>query len=486
MPSSVPSSGKLPIAISWSGPLCAAAALLSVLAACSVPGPRARTAPPGGILLKGAGATLPAPLFKRWFDAYQQANPKVVVDYDVVGSGEGIRRFTGVNVEPQERVDFGASDAAMTDSQMAQVPHGVLLLPVTATGVVLAYNLPDLPRPLRLSRKAYSGIFLGEIKNWDDKRIAAANPGVKLPRLTIVTAVRQDASGTTFAFTNHLSAISHAWHDSYGAATLVNWPGASMRGKGNERVAALIQTAVGSVGYVGLEFARKLGLKTASWRTRMATSSRPPMRASSPPSPRPSCLRICAFSCPIQPATPPIPSSPSVGSCSTATRATSPRPRHFATSSAGACATARTTLASWATSRCLPRSAKRPSPPSHPAAERTWRPPALGPLFGCDVIHIPAFHRCGRIEAKCIVRITAVFSLGAWPSHPKNSSIAGLSTLRVIGDEIPFRTKRLQLAPTRGLNRQRQLDHFFPLRRERYRAISSTVWTFARRGRHFK
>ncbi len=263
MPSSVPSSGKLPIAISWSGPLCAAAALLSVLAACSVPGPRARTAPPGGILLKGAGATLPAPLFKRWFDAYQQANPKVVVDYDVVGSGEGIRRFTGVNVEPQERVDFGASDAAMTDSQMAQVPHGVLLLPVTATGVVLAYNLPDLPRPLRLSRKAYSGIFLGEIKNWDDKRIAAANPGVKLPRLTIVTAVRQDASGTTFAFTNHLSAISHAWHDSYGAATLVNWPGASMRGKGNERVAALIQTAVGSVGYVGLEFARKLGLKTA-------------------------------------------------------------------------------------------------------------------------------------------------------------------------------------------------------------------------------
>jgi phosphate transport system substrate-binding protein len=240
-----------------------AAVVLAALAACSAPGPRVKTAPPGGILLKGAGATLPAPLYEKWFEAYQQANPKVAVDYDAVGSGEGIRRFIGENVEPKEQVDFGASDAAMTDAQLSQVPHGALLLPVTATGVVLAYNLPQLQGDLRLSRNAYAGIFLGEIKSWDDKRIAAANPGVKLPRLTIVTAVRQDSSGTTFAFSNHLSAISRAWHDAYGAATLINWPGSSMRGKGNERVAALIQTSVGSVGYVGLEFARKLGLKTA-------------------------------------------------------------------------------------------------------------------------------------------------------------------------------------------------------------------------------
>lgn len=263
MPSSVPSSGNLRIAIARRVPLLVASALLAAVTACTSPGARVKTAPPGGILLKGAGATLPAPLYQKWFDAYQQVNPKVVVDYDVVGSGEGVRRFIGQNLEPGERVDFGASDAAMTDSQIAQVSRGAILLPATATGVVLAYNLPNLPRDLRLSRQAYAGIFLGEIKSWDDKRIAAANPGVKLPRLTIVTAVRQDSSGTTFAFTNHLSAISRAWHDSYGAATLVNWPGASMRGKGNERVAALIQTAVGSVGYVGLEFARRLGLKTA-------------------------------------------------------------------------------------------------------------------------------------------------------------------------------------------------------------------------------
>ncbi len=263
MPSSGSASGELPFGIVRRAPLLLAVALLAALAACSAPGPRVKTAPPGGILLKGAGATLPAPLFQKWFDVYQQAHPKLVVDYDAAGSGEGIRRFIGQNLEPGEQVDFGASDAAMTDAELSQVPQGALLLPVTATGVVLAYNLPNLPGDLRLSRAAYAGIFRGDIKSWDDKRITAANPGVKLPRLTIVTAVRQDSSGTTFAFTNHLCSISRAWHDAYGAATLINWPGASMRGKGNERVAALVQTSVGSVGYVGLEFARRLGLKTA-------------------------------------------------------------------------------------------------------------------------------------------------------------------------------------------------------------------------------
>jgi len=257
------SSGSLWIVIPSRVPLLAAAVLFLALTACSSPTARVKTAAPGGILLKGAGATLPAPLYQKWFDVHEQANPKVSVEYDAVGSGEGIRRFIGENVRPEERVDFGASDAAMTDAEIAKVAQGALLLPATATGVVLAYNLPGLPAPLRLSRKAYAGIFLSDVKSWDDPVIAASNPGVKLPRLSIVTAVRQDASGTTFAFTNHLSAISRAWHDAHGAATLVNWPGEAMRGKGNERVAALIQTSVGSVGYIGLEFARRLGLKTA-------------------------------------------------------------------------------------------------------------------------------------------------------------------------------------------------------------------------------
>ena len=164
--------------------------------------------PPGGVLLRGAGATFPSPLYKKWFAAYQQSHPQTVIGYDAVGSGEGIRRFIARNVEGEDKVDFGASDAALQDNEIAQVPDGVVMLPVTAGGVVLGYNLPDVTQQLRLSRQAYAGIFLGEITNWNDPLIAAANPGVKLPKLTIVTVVRQDASGTTFAFTKHLDAIS--------------------------------------------------------------------------------------------------------------------------------------------------------------------------------------------------------------------------------------------------------------------------------------
>jgi phosphate transport system substrate-binding protein len=239
------------------------ASLVLLLAGCSTSSHRpAAQAPPGGILLKGAGATFPARIYKKWFQAYQQAHPQVAVGYDAVGSGEGIRRFLGSKLAPGEAVDFGASDAAMKDEEIAKAAHGVILLPVTAGSVVLAYNLPDVPA-LKLTRAAYSGIFLGEITSWNDRRIAASNPGVKLPRLTIATVVRQDSSGTTFAFTNHLSAISAEWRNQFGAATLVNWPGMAMRGAGNERVAALIQNSVGSIGYAGYEFAHRLGLKTA-------------------------------------------------------------------------------------------------------------------------------------------------------------------------------------------------------------------------------
>jgi phosphate transport system substrate-binding protein len=220
-------------------------------------------APPGGILLRGAGATFPSLLYKRWFEVYQADHPKTVITYDGVGSGEGIRRFSGKNVKDEERVDFGASDAAMKDEDMGQVPNGLVLLPVTAGSVVLAYNLPDLEGDLKLSRQAYTALFLGEIKNWNDPAIARTNPGVKLPKLTIATAVRQDSSGTTFAFTKHLDAISEKWRAHRGPATLVNWPGNAMRAKGNEGVATRIKQSIGSIGYVGYEFAKRLGLKTA-------------------------------------------------------------------------------------------------------------------------------------------------------------------------------------------------------------------------------
>jgi phosphate transport system substrate-binding protein len=163
----------------------------------------------------------------------------------------------------EDRVDFGASDAAMQDEQMASVKAGAILVPATAGAVALAYNLPDIGGDLKLSRQAYAGIFLGQIKSWNDPIIARVNPGLKLPKLTITTVVRQDGSGTTFAFTKHLDAISDAWRSRFGPATLINWPGNAMRARGNEGVAALIQQSVGSVGYVGYEFARRAGLRVA-------------------------------------------------------------------------------------------------------------------------------------------------------------------------------------------------------------------------------
>ena len=246
-----------------------AAALTAALTGCSSSDQVAEAkAPAGGVLLKGAGATLPSPLYKEWFTTYQTAHPNTVVTYDSVGSGEGIRRFLGKNVKPEEVVDFGASDAAMRDEEIAQSPKGALLLPMTAGAVVLAYNLPGFEGELRLSRQAYAGIFLGEIKNWSDRQIGEANPGKKFPKLTLATVVRQDGSGTTYAFTKHLDAISDRWRSRYGPSTLVDWPGNAMRAPGNEGVAARINQSIGSIGYVSYEFARKLNLRIATLENR--------------------------------------------------------------------------------------------------------------------------------------------------------------------------------------------------------------------------
>ena len=154
------------------------------------------------------------------------------------------------------------------------MPRGVVLLPVTAGSVVLAYNLPDVPE-LKLSRRAYAGIFLGEIREWNHPLIAQSNPGIRLPKLSITTVVRQDGSGTTFAMTKHLDAISETWRSRYGAATLVDWPGAAMRAKGNEGVAGRIKQATGSIGYVNYGAARSVGLPMARLENREGAMVQP-------------------------------------------------------------------------------------------------------------------------------------------------------------------------------------------------------------------
>ena len=220
--------------------------------------------PPGTIVVTGAGATFPSVFYNRLFEVYHDSHPKIVIKYAAVGSGDGIRRFIGKNIEEKEKIDFGASDAAMSDAEIASTGDNTLLVPMTGGCVALAYNLPGFQGELKLSRRAYAGIFLGEIQKWNDPLIAQSNPGIKLPDLTIATVVRQDGSGTTFAFTKNLDAISDKWRSQFGPATLVDWPGNAMRAKGNEGVAGLIANSEGAVGYVGYEFARKLGLKTAA------------------------------------------------------------------------------------------------------------------------------------------------------------------------------------------------------------------------------
>jgi phosphate transport system substrate-binding protein len=255
---------RVALAVAWLG------VGFTVLCGCgveAVPGREAEESKPvvpaGGVLLQGAGATFPALLYQQWFHQYEVAHPDRVIAYAAVGSGEGVRRFIGQNVKDEEQVDFGASDAAMSDDEIARVQAGALLVPVTAGTVAVAYNLPDVSGDLRLSRQAYAGIFLGEIKNWNDPRITQTNPGVTLPNLTIVTVVRLDSSGTTFAFAKHLDGVNETWRSRYGAATLVDWPGNAMRATGNEGVAGRITQSIGSIGYVGYEFARRAGLRMA-------------------------------------------------------------------------------------------------------------------------------------------------------------------------------------------------------------------------------
>jgi len=215
------------------------------------------------VTLRGAGATFPAPLYEKWIQTYRRENPDVFIGYDAVGSGEGQRRYLA------EAVDFGASDAALSDEQMARVHAGARLVPVTAGIVVVAYNIPGLGKPLRLSREVYAGIFSGQIRSWADPRIRAANPDAQFANRSIAVVARQDASGTTFAFTNHLSAVNEAWRDrGPGAGNLVDWRGVAMMARGNEGVAARIKGSEYSIGYVEYHFARRLGLATAHLQNR--------------------------------------------------------------------------------------------------------------------------------------------------------------------------------------------------------------------------
>lgn len=206
--------------------------------------------------LVGAGASFPAPLYQRWFSEYNKKKPNVQVTYQSVGSGAGVEQFT------QGTVDFGASDVAMTDEEIAEVERGVVLLPMTAGSVVLAYNLPGVDQPIKLSREVYTNIFLGNITNWNDPALAELNPDVQLPDTPITVVYRSDGSGTTGVFTKHLSAIAPEWQQQVGEGKTVSWP-TGVGAKGNEGVTAQIQQTEGAIGYIEYGYAEQQNIPTA-------------------------------------------------------------------------------------------------------------------------------------------------------------------------------------------------------------------------------
>lgn len=210
------------------------------------------------VAITAAGASFPAPLYQRWFQDFNKINPKVQINYQSVGSGAGVEQFT------KGTVDFGASDTAMKDDEIAKVPadKGVILLPMTAGSIVIGYNLPDVPE-LKLPRDVYSEIFQGKITKWNDPKIAAANPAAKLPDQAITIVHRSDGSGTTAVFTKHLSAISPDWKAAVGDDKTVQWP-VGVGAKGNEGVTAQILQTAGSIGYVEYGYAKNNNLKFAS------------------------------------------------------------------------------------------------------------------------------------------------------------------------------------------------------------------------------
>ena len=209
------------------------------------------------LLLNGAGATFPYPLYSKWFSEYAKHNPAVKLNYQSIGSGGGVRQLL------DQTIDFGASDAPMTDEQLSKAKQPVLHIPTALGSVVITYNLPELKKPLNLDGAVIAEIFLGKIKKWNDPKIAALNPGVSLPvDEAILVAHRSDGSGTTAVFADYLSKVSPDWKSQVGAGTSLSWP-TGLGGKGNEGVTGLVKQTPGSMGYVELVYALSNGLPTA-------------------------------------------------------------------------------------------------------------------------------------------------------------------------------------------------------------------------------
>jgi phosphate transport system substrate-binding protein len=219
------------------------------------------------ISLVGGGATLPAPLYQKWFRTYNRAHPNVLIDYLPLGSGAGISQFL------DKRMDFAGTDVPLSAAEVAKVDGGVVQVPMTAGALVLIYNLKEVDQ-LKLTREAYTGIFLGTVSRWNDPLIADANPGAPLPDTPIVLVTRSDASGTTYALTRHLSAANPKFADTVGVAKAPVWSkslkarGNLIRARGNGGIVNMVQAIPGSIGYVEYSHAYLTNVAIANLQNR--------------------------------------------------------------------------------------------------------------------------------------------------------------------------------------------------------------------------
>jgi phosphate transport system substrate-binding protein len=198
--------------------------------------------------LNAAGATFPYPIYSKWFSEFHNAHSDIAINYQSIGSGGGIQQLKAGTV------DFGASDMPLDDEKLKDMGKPIIQLPTVMGSVVPAYNVPGVSGEIKFTPEALAGIFLGQIKKWNDKALTDANSGGNLPDQDIVVVHRSDGSGTTFVWTDYLSKVSPEWKSSVGSSTSVKWP-TGIGGKGNEQVAGLVRQQPGAIGYVELIYA---------------------------------------------------------------------------------------------------------------------------------------------------------------------------------------------------------------------------------------
>ncbi len=224
------------------------------------------------IRLNGAGATFPYPIYSKWFSEYNKANPNIQINYQSIGSGGGIQQLKA------KTVDFGASDAPLSADEEKEMKEPVVQIPTVAGSVVIAYNIPNISKGLKLTPDLIGDLFIGKITKWNDPRITSINPELKLPDLPVAVVHRSDGSGTTYIFTDYLAKVNADFYWKVGRGKSVNWK-TGIGAKGNEGVAGQVKQVPGAIGYVEYAYAVKNNMSFAALRNKAGKFVLPSLEA---------------------------------------------------------------------------------------------------------------------------------------------------------------------------------------------------------------